>query len=211
MGVTIDKSAATPGPCFFTGSYGTNKLTAAPPGCCEPTCTGVSRPTGGVSARLTVFLDSDYRLRLRQLSLELSGLAFQLRDALIPDILRMRLRSTRHRTGAGQFSGGALPPPATQTRRVQSFTAQQGAHLAHLRALGGLAHDPALILGAKSSPCCLIRNFRVRTIPIPAGRPARISSRPTGSFRCARRFVFFFLIDHQHRLSSFPPCSLINR
>ncbi len=155
------------------------------------------------------FLDANDRFRLRQLSLEPSRLAFQFRDARIPDILRRCLRSTLHRSGSGQRSGGALPPPGTQTRRVQSFPPQQGSHLAHIPASVGFTHDSALILATESTPCRLLRDLRVWTIPSPTGRPARNSSRPTGSFRSARRFVLCFS-DHQHRLSSFPPCSLMN-
>ena len=113
--------------------------------------------------------------------------------ARIPDILRRCLRSTLHRSGSGQRSGGALPPPGTQTRRVQSFPPQQGSHLAHIPASVGFTHDSALILATESTPCRLLRDLRVWTIPSPTGRPARNSSRPTGSFRSARRFVLCFL------------------
>ena len=67
----------------------------------------------------------------------------------------------------------------------------------------------AVDIATESTPCRLLRDLRVWTIPSPTGRPARTRSRPTGSFRSARRFVLCFS-DHQHRLSSFPPCSLMN-
>ena len=79
-----------------------------------------------------------------------------------------------------------------------------------LRAPVGLPDDPPLILGAEPPACRLIGYLRVRSNAIELGRFARNSSRPTGSFRSAQFFLVFFFFDHQHRLTSFPPCTLIN-
>ena len=117
---------------------------------------------------------------------------------------------TLGRSQSLQLPGLALPPPRAQGRRKQPFSPQQRPQLPRLRAPVGLPHDPPLILGTELSACRLIGYLRVRSNAIELRRFARNSSRSTGSFRYARFFSVFFFFDHQHRLSSFPPCTLIN-
>ena len=129
------------------------------------------------------FLDANDRFRLVSF-LWSRRLAFQFRD---------RVSRTFGPRDPVPANAPAAPPPGTQTRRVQSFPATR-LPPRHLSASLTIRR----LYATESTPCRLLRDLRVWTIPSP-GRPARNSSRPTGSFRCARRFVLFFS-DHQHRL-----------
>ena len=129
---------------------------------------------------------------------------------LSPCVWRLPLPASLGRSQSLQLPGLALPPPRAQGRRKQPFSPQQRPQLPRLRAPVGLPHDPPLILGTQLPACRLIGYLRVRSNAIELRRFARNSSRSTGSFRYARFFSIFFFFDHQHRLSSFPPCTLIN-
>ena len=139
-------------------------------------------------------------------SRRLSGSSWAMR--LSPGVLRPRL-APPFRARPGELASIALPPPGTQARRIHALPPKQRSQLARLGALVGFPHDLPPIRRGEPPPCRLIGNLRVRTLPIRFGRFARNSSRPAGSFRSARFFLLVFGFRHQHRLSSFPPCSII--
>ena len=120
-------------------------------------------------------------------------LRFQLGNSFIPCVWRLPLPASLGRSQSLQLPGLALPPPPVAAGLPRPHGSR-----------------PPLILGTELPACRLIGYLRVRSNAIELRRFARNSSRSTGSFRSARFFSIFFFFDHQHRLSSFPPCTLIN-
>ena len=149
------------------------------------------RSAEGSPAAWQLFFDANDRVRLRQLSLEPS--VSRSNSAMrVSRILRRCLRSTLHRSDPAA-------PCRRQVLRLDEYNPSRRNKAAHIRV--GFTHDSALILATESTPCRLLRDLRVWTIPSPTGRPARNSSRPTGSFRSARRFSSSLITNTGYRPS----------
>ena len=117
------------------------------------------------------FLDANDRFRVSFLwsrRVSRSRCAYPGHPSAVPSVHASPIRS-------GQRSGGALPPPGTQTRRVQSFPPQQGSHLAHIPASVGFTHDSALILATESVA------FSATSLDHPQQALAEAASRSDGS------------------------------
>jgi len=145
--VTNDKSAATLGPCFFTGS----KHQKADGRSSSGTSCYAGRsfwPTGSAATRPMVFLELDDRLGLRQALLELSLLSLEL------DLPRAGLGFGCRTAALGLEARDAvrakLLAPGREDRRVQPFTPKQRADLARSSAAISLAHDALLVLCAEA-------------------------------------------------------------
>jgi hypothetical protein len=133
-------------------------------------------------------LDVDDQQCLVQPAFEPVALSGQLRDVQRLGAQRAGLGAAPLRRQCGLVGRLALAPPGAQRRRVHAFAAHQRADLCGQRAAVGGVQDAALVGRRELAAPRAGNDFAVGAGPQTGRRRAgRISSRPAGSLRCARR------------------------